>query len=107
MGVLEIQLSENLTDRRNDSRLTTVLPVLELDGRYCRLVDFSDFGFRANVPRDYRVIGKTGQAVLHLNAAGHSVHKEVEFEVVHVNCTEIGVRYQTLKTETENSGTLF
>ena len=107
MAQLESISLENLRDRRGETRLTVVLPVLELDGHQYRLMDFSDHGFRAIVPMEYRVMGRTGCAILHLHAAGYSVHKHVDFTVVHVTRSEIGVTYQTVETISENSASLF
>ncbi|NMM44551.1 hypothetical protein HH303_08670 [Rhodospirillaceae bacterium KN72] len=102
-----IETGSTTVDRRDAARLTTVLPVLEIDGKFRHLLDCSAHGFRAELPERFRKIGVTATGILHFNAAGHSVHKTISFEVIHVLGAAVGVRFEVLHTKTEASGTLF
>lgn len=108
MVVMEMYQNEaQMTDRREDLRLTTVLPTLELDGRLRSLQDFSSNGFRAILPEAYRHVGASGEANLHMQAAGYRIRKRIAFEVRHVEGDSVGVHYETLETIDESSTVLF
>jgi hypothetical protein len=94
-------------DRRDALRLTTVLPTLSLDGRLRALQDFSETGFRAVLPETYRKVGATGEAVLHMQAAGYRFRKRILFEVRHLDGDSVGVFYEILETVNESSTALF
>lgn len=94
-------------DRRDALRLTTVLPTLSLDGRLRALQDFSGTGFRAVLPEVYRKIGATGEADLHMQAAGYRFRKHIAFVVRHVDGDSVGVSYEILETVNESSTALF
>lgn len=104
-NVLEPSVSE--ANRRSETRMTTALPVLEIDGKRRRLMDFSRQGFRAKLPGDYRRVGATGHGIIHLSAAGHSVQKRITFQVMNTGDDFVGARFETLETITQSSVTLF
>ena len=103
--VLEPTLSES--ERRAEMRMTTALPVLEVDGKRRRLFDFSCQGFRAGLPGEYQRIGATGHGIIHLTAAGHTVQKRITFQIMNQGEDYVGARYETIETITQASDTLF
>lgn len=107
MDVIESQLDSIAVDRREAFRLTTALPVLEIEGARRPVLDFSTHGFRAALPDRYRRSGATGIATLHLQAAGYAVRKRVAFEVVHIDQAAVGARFEVLETVSEDTGMLF
>ncbi len=107
MNVLEARGENAGRDRREDDRITTVQPVMEIDGRRCRVVDFSALGCRVIVPAAYRRLGMKGKATLLLQAAGYRAYRRVSFEVVHVLGNAVGLEYETIETLTDSSECLF
>lgn len=103
----ETEFGTNTPERRAEMRLTTALPVLEVDGEKRRLVDFSNQGFRAGLPLSYQRVGATGRGIIHISAAGHTVQKHITFRVLNHEENTVGAQYTTVETVTEAADTLF
>ncbi|MEQ8443072.1 MAG: hypothetical protein RKK11_14050 [Alphaproteobacteria bacterium] len=105
--MLDAQMDIDSLDRRDEDRLTTMLPVLEVDGTRRVLHDFSNSGFRCQVPERYRREGAEGEATVEIQAAGYRVTRRIAFTVRHVSDCSVGASFRVLSETSEAAGTLF
>jgi len=98
--------SGRVEDRR-EARLTTMLPVIEIEGVRRVLKDFSASGFRCEVPSAFRDVSAQGEAMIEIQAAGYVVTKHVRFTVRHVHDDSVGASFEVLSENSQSSGLLF